>query len=309
MSKVIQREHSIAGFAHSISVFTVEGARPGPALALLGGVHGDELEGPVALSRLLARLDTQSLSGRLIIVPVCNPDAVAAGTRISRADGGNLARSFPGNRDGKPTERLAALLAAEVIAHADALVDLHSGGVALASAFFAGYGDTGPMAGAARAMAEAFGAPVIWRHGEPAAGRTLSEAHARGIPSIYVEANGGTFPDEALIEAYREGVLRVMARLGHIAVAPPAPAVEPLRLVGHGNIDAAIMAPVSGFLDCGAEPLQMLAAGEAAATITGLDGRVLAQIAPEAAGRVVFARRSRWVEKGETVLALAQDDR
>ncbi|SFZ80572.1 hypothetical protein SAMN02983003_0008 [Devosia enhydra] len=309
MSNITQREHSIAGFAHSISVFTVEGARPGPALALLGGVHGDELEGPVALSRLLAGLDPASLTGRLIVVPVCNPDAVAAGTRISRADAGNLARSFPGDSEGKPTERLAALLAAEVIAKANALVDLHSGGVALASAFFAGYGDTGPMAAEARAMAEAFGAPVIWRHGEPASGRTLSEAYARGIPSIYVEANGGTFPDETVIEAYREGALRVMARLGHIAAAPPAPAVEPLRLVGHGNLDAAIMAPASGFLDCRAAPLQQLAAGEAAATITGLDGRVLAYIAPEIAGRVVFARRSRWVEKGEIVLAMAQDDR
>lgn len=308
MAGITQREHRIEGFAHAISIFAVEGARPGPALALLGGVHGDELEGPVALSRLLAGLDPASLTGRLIVVPICNPDAVAAGTRISRADGGNLARSFPGDREGKPTERLAALLAAEVIARADALVDLHSGGVALASAFFAGYGDMGPMAAEARAMAEVFGAPVIWRHGEPAPGRTLSEAHARGIPAIYVEANGGTFPDESLIEAYREGVLRVMARLGHIAVAPPAPVGERLRLVGHGNLDAAIMAPVSGFLECRAAPLQQLAAGAMAATITGLDGRVLAHIAPEGAGRVVFARRSRWVEQGEIVLALAQDD-
>jgi predicted deacylase len=306
---ILEKRHTINGLNHAVSIFTVEGARPGRTLALMGGVHGDELEGPVALSRILAGLDLAKLAGRLIVVPVSNPDAVAAGTRISRADGGNLARSFPGKADGRPTERLAALLAAEVIGKADALLDLHSGGVALASAFFAGYGDVGPMAAEARRMTEAFGAPVIWRHGEPAPGRTLSEAHDRGIPSIYVEANGGTFPEESLIEAYRAGTLRVMQSLGLIADAPPAPPGTPLRLIGSGNIDAAIMAPVSGFLAAHVAPLDRLGAGQPSAAITGLDGRPLAEIAPAAEGIVVFVRRSRWVEKGETVLAMAQEDR
>lgn len=306
---ISEKRYEIDGLRHTVSVFTVEGARAGRTLALMGGVHGDELEGPVALSRLLAVLDPGKLTGRLIVVPVSNPDAVAAGTRISRADGGNLARSFPGRADGRPTERLAAMLAAEVIAKADALLDLHSGGVALASAFFAGYGDVGPMATQARRMTEAFGAPVVWRHGESAPGRTLSEAHARGIPSMYVEANGGTFPDEAVIEAYRTGTLRVMQSLGLLADAPPAPAGTPLRLIGSGNIDAAIMSPVSGFLEAHVAPLDRLTAGQRAATITGLDGRELAQIGPEAEGIVVFVRRARWVEQGETVLAMAQEDR
>ncbi len=303
-----ERRCRVEGVLRELSIFTVEGTGPGPTLALMGGVHGDEMEGPVALARLLAGIDREPLAGRLIVVPVANPDAVAAGMRCSPVDGCNLARCFPGKPDGRPTERLAALLASAVIARADALLDLHSGGAALAAAFFSGYGDTGPMAARARQMAEAFGAPAVWRHGAPAGGRTLSEAHARGIPSIYVETTGGIFPDETVIEAYRAGTLRVMQQLGMIPHAPPAPTQPPLRLAGSGDIDKAIAAPKSGFLQTGVAPLDRLRKGQVVATVLGLDGRPLARIAAPTEGIAVFVRRARWVEDGDTVLVMAQQD-
>ena len=58
----------------------------GPTALLTGGNHGDEYEGPVALSKLAQRLRADQVSGRVIIVPFMNTPAFHAGTRTSPID-------------------------------------------------------------------------------------------------------------------------------------------------------------------------------------------------------------------------------
>ncbi len=91
-------------------MFVVRGRASGPPAAVTAGVHGDEYEGVAAVGDLTNALDPVTLRGTLILVPVANPTAFAAGTRTNPEDGANLARSFPGDPDGTPTERLAAKL-------------------------------------------------------------------------------------------------------------------------------------------------------------------------------------------------------
>ncbi|HET8631566.1 MAG TPA: succinylglutamate desuccinylase/aspartoacylase family protein, partial [Thermomicrobiales bacterium] len=211
----------------AVTGYVAAGRRDGPLLVALAGIHGDEYEGPVALAELLAGLREDGLAdlaGTLLVVPVANSPAFAAGTRTSPRDGANLARCFPGRQDGAPSERLAHLLTTEAIAPADALFDLHSGGVAYEMALLAGYCAVGGAAGdRSRALAEAFGAPVLWEHPEIAPGRTLSAALDRGIPCLYTEAGGGGGAPEATVRCYVEGVRRVMAALGLLPGGAPAP--------------------------------------------------------------------------------------
>ena len=136
-----RNDYPVDGNSRPLSVWTVTGARPGPVLAAIGGVHGDEMEGPLTLSALLHDVDSAELAGTMIVCPIANGEAIAAYTRCSPSDGKNLARCFPGDPRGSYTEILAALIAEHVIVPADYLVDLHSGGVALDSVTFAGYGD------------------------------------------------------------------------------------------------------------------------------------------------------------------------
>ncbi len=87
---------------------TVRG--PGdPAVAVVGGVHGDEPSGVRAVEALRAAdLDLR----RGVKLVVANPPAVAAGERFLDAD---LNRSFPGDPDADAREhRLAAALTAEL---------------------------------------------------------------------------------------------------------------------------------------------------------------------------------------------------
>src|ERR1700685_433337 len=88
----------------SIDVFHWTGSPMGKNAVIIAGIHGDEYEGPAAIAEFVASLDSARLSGSLTAVPVANPPAFAAGTRTN-PDGMNLARCFPGDSNGSPTER------------------------------------------------------------------------------------------------------------------------------------------------------------------------------------------------------------
>jgi predicted deacylase len=121
--------HTWEAAGTEIEVFCCRGYSAGPLALITAGVHGDEYEGPAAVASLSDVLSPDRLRGTVIAVPVVNPAAFAAGTRLHPEDGLNLARTFPGNPHGSATGRLAAAFFEEFAIHADYLIDLHSGGV------------------------------------------------------------------------------------------------------------------------------------------------------------------------------------
>lgn len=296
--------YSVAGV--ELTLYVAGGTSPGPTLAVLAGVHGDEYSGPMSIAALLHTLPLTSLTGTLLAVPVANPPAFAAAKRRSPLDGRDLARSFPGSQERSPSESLAALLTKEVISQADALIDLHDAGIAYEAPLLVGFCNIGDEAGVrSRNLALAFGAPIVWEHPEVAPGRTLSVAQALGIPSLYTEARGGgTAPDD-IVECYRTGVLRVMCALGMLPGnhSTPRPS-EWWR--GSGNTDLAVKANVSGLFRCHVKVGQDVASGDLIGEIINFDGRVLEQLYAPTAGVVAFLRRVPFVEVGDALYLLTE---
>ncbi|MBX2868480.1 MAG: succinylglutamate desuccinylase/aspartoacylase family protein [Acidiferrobacterales bacterium] len=103
----------------------------GPVALLMGGNHGDEYEGQVALNNLARRLTPKDIRGQLIIMPMANYPAAVSGLRTSPIDQGNLNRTFPGNPSGTPTEVIAHFIESELLSRSDFLLDIHSGGSSL----------------------------------------------------------------------------------------------------------------------------------------------------------------------------------
>ena len=103
----------------------------GPTILITGGVHGDEYEGPIALSKLARRLTPTMVKGRVVLVPALNLPAALAGTRLSPLDGLNLNRVFPGEPNGSITSMIAHYVSTVLIPMTDIVVDLHSGGMTL----------------------------------------------------------------------------------------------------------------------------------------------------------------------------------
>jgi predicted deacylase len=236
-----------------------------------------------------------------------------ASLRSSPIDGRNLARTFPGDANGEPTERLAAALRAEVILGSDVFVDLHSAGTAYAMPLLVGWGDDGcPACVRSAAAAEAFAAPVLWRHAGPLPpGRTLSAAHDAGIASIYAEASGGGTITRSEADAYAAGIRRLMASLGMLPLAPAdAPDErEPLRLVGEGDLDVpAMVAPFDGMCETLVGPLDRVVTGQVVAIVVDPVTGEQAAVASNGDGVVVLSRRGARVQRDDNLVVLARPE-
>lgn len=305
---VIRHDLPIGTSGLDLTWFEIQGEAEGLVFTLLGGVHGDEYEGPVTLSALVRDIEPQNLRGKLLVAPALNRDALSAYTRCSPSDGLNLAREFPGETNGSYTRALAALVLDHLISRADYVIDLHSGGTALDGVFFAGYTDEPNGVGEkARALATAFGAPVVWRHEAPnPPGRTMSAAGDLGIPGVYVEATGGPFPDDETLRAYADGVWRSLAHLGMYPPQVPAGAV-PTFVEGSGDLDVSGSSPVAGLCQAHVQPGDKVEPGSLMFTLSDLGGTVLHEVRASGAGIVMFRRRNRWVRQAETLYALAAE--
>lgn len=123
---------SLASASHLPDVLRVHGfaaLAPGPRLMVLGGVHGNETCGSVAIERVLAQFDAGELTllrGQLTMVPVANP---MARRRLAREGERNLNRLFRPTPEGaKPADyeaRITDLLCPLLDRH-EVLLDLHS---------------------------------------------------------------------------------------------------------------------------------------------------------------------------------------
>jgi predicted deacylase len=104
----------------------VHGAKPGPVLCLIGGIHGDELNGVEIVRRVIETESPAALSGTLVGVPIVNISGFSNQTRYL-PDRRDLNRYFPGRANGSIASRVAWELWSKVIVHCTHLIDLHTG--------------------------------------------------------------------------------------------------------------------------------------------------------------------------------------
>jgi predicted deacylase len=165
----------------------------GPSVLLTGGVHGDEYEGQIAVSRLARELEPGSVQGRVIMIPALNLPAVLNDTRLSPVDNRDLNRCFPGDPRGTFSEMLAHFVDSVLLPLVDVSVDVHTAGHSMESALSTNMHHLPDPAVRRRTMdaAAALGAPfnvVFWGVDENA---TLTSAvERRGIISIGTELGG-----------------------------------------------------------------------------------------------------------------------
>ena len=120
--------HNLGGWANVMIPMTVIARGSGPSVLALGGNHGDEYQGQVAIMKLAQRISEGEVQGRLILIPSLNFPAALAATRLSPIDGMNLNRAFPGDAHGSVTSQIAHYLTHELFPISDAVIDIHSGG-------------------------------------------------------------------------------------------------------------------------------------------------------------------------------------
>ena len=202
----------------------------GPVLTLVSTLHGGEWFSIAPLKRAFERVDTDSLKGSLIVVPVANPPAFGRRSRNmpNQQDRPDMNRIFPGPLT-STADQLASVLANEILSVSDCLLDFHMG--PWGSAFrdiLLGSDYLGDASDRALELALAFGSPTIRSApvltGFPGPRSSLGYAGGvLGIPAMGIELGGAGFGqtiEDKWIEESVSGVQAVMRELGMLTDAP-----------------------------------------------------------------------------------------
>ena len=293
-----------------IPVTIVHGAKPGPVLAVVAGVHGFEFASILAAERLAERVDPAQLKGTLVLVRVANiPGFEGRSPNVNPVDRKNLNRVFPGKADGTQTERIADLIARDVVARSDFLMDVHSGdGAEFLDAFIGVYG--GPLATdfpLALKVARGFGFPNIVRYSMDTqqqidSGRSLNrQGVAMGKPTILVEIGQNGSREEAHVAAIVAGVDNALHLLGMTEGRVrdvPAPARLFEGTVGVAASQAGLFHPAK------LGPRQ-LAKGELIGTIRDYTGKDVEKLYSPVDGYALYGITGPPVEAGDGVVTIA----
>ncbi|MFC1731286.1 succinylglutamate desuccinylase/aspartoacylase family protein [candidate division KSB1 bacterium] len=206
-----------------IPVTVVNGVRPGPALALIAGTHGYEYAPIIALQRVKQELESEALSGTVIIVHIANmPSFTRRTIYLNPYDWKNLNRAYPGKIDGSMTERIAYTISKEVIDQSDYVIDNHCGDGNEDLTTYLYYTETGNpgIDRVTRELALNFGFKLLIHEraqaDEPAASWCANSALFKGKPALTVECGKLGRTDETDIGAIVNGTYNTLKYLDMI---------------------------------------------------------------------------------------------
>jgi len=223
------------GAGTEIPYTVIHGAKKGPVLALVAGVHAYEYPPILSLYRLKDMIAPKTLRGTVLMVHIANlPSFKKRTIYYGPDDWKNLNRVFPGDIGGTMSQRIAAVLNEEVVKRADVLVDMHcgDGNEALIPYTYWMISGEKKLDAKTRELALAFGIPHIIidesRTKDPKDSKYLGNtAILQGKPAVTTEAGFLGRVDEESIGRNVQGVLSVMRHLDMIS-GDPEPAADPV---------------------------------------------------------------------------------
>ena len=293
-----------ADAALSIPVAVVNGAKPGPVLAVVSGAHGTEYASIIAVERLIQLLDPQALRGTVILVPLVNvPSFEQKIAHVNPIDGKSMNRFYPGKADGTQTERASLAITKDVVEKSDHLIDLHGGDIDESLRPYSYWTKTGneKQDAISREMVLAFGLDTIIissdRPKDPAASRYLENtASTRGKPSITAEAGHAGTVEAGDVKALVDGCVNVMRYL-KMMDGPPAMVESPVWIERIASITSDVNGIFYPLVTRGAYVQKGMKVGY----VTDYLGQTVLEARAPESGVVLFVRAVPSMTKGETI--------
>ncbi len=291
---------NVQNHALELPFFLINGARPGPTLAVTGGIHGAEYASIEAALQLGRSIEPQDLRGRLIVAPVVTvPSFKARSIYINPLDGKNINRVFPGNANGTASEQLADWIFTNVMREADYYVDLHGGDLNEALVPFTLVPRTGNQAvdEGSLEMAKVFG--IRYLVVDTLRGSTCQAAADAGIPAILTESGGQGIWRQEHITAHTTGLNRLLRHLRML----DGPPVEPLPFQIMQQF-VWLRSEHDGYYYPKVQVAEMVSEGQDLGYVADFEGNVLQSIKAPVAGAVLFLVSSLAMNKGDPLLAI-----
>ena len=278
-----------------IPVHVVRGRFPGPVLAVLAAIHGDEINGIEVVRRVLRLPSLKKMRGTLIAVPIANIRGFNAASRYL-PDRRDLNRVFPGSPEGSFGARIADILMKEIIRPPHAILDLHTGAI---------HRPNFPQVRAhlkdrrSREIAMAFGAPLVL-NSEIREGSLRQSAHRLKKAVLVYEAGEALRLDDRAVTVGVNGVRRVMKHYGMIEKGPRL-AANPLV----ANESTWLRAPASGLFKVRCRLGAPFKAGALVGEILDPRGLGRIEVRTEAAGVALGMNRQALVHRGDALIHMA----
>ncbi|MCB0488674.1 MAG: succinylglutamate desuccinylase/aspartoacylase family protein [Cyclobacteriaceae bacterium] len=279
-------------------IFVHRAIEDGPVLALMAGMHGDEINGVEIVRRILDSDLNRAKRGTVVCMPIVN---VYGFLNYSREvpDGKDINRSFPGNKSGSLASRVAYHLMREVVPYIDYGIDFHTGGAARTN-----YPQVRcVMADATNVeLAQAFCAPFTID--SPFRPHSLRQAAAKKGKNIIVYEGGESVRfDTQAIEVGLAGTLRIMKHLKMIDWAPEP--TEENKIVWNSSW---VRARTAGLFQANIRCGQLVEKNQWLGTITDPFGEFKEQIKSPSTGYVVGLNNAPVVNAGDALMHIGLDD-
>lgn len=212
-----------------IAVHIVGGRRSGHRLLLVGNEHGDETLALDVFRKVVATIDPSDLSGDIIVIPVANPISFESQTYLTPIDQVDIHHVYPGNKDGRITDKIAYVIAHEVADKGvNSIITLHGAGTHSANLFTYVPMLTGPVGKNVEEMSKVFGLEILYFG--PVRPNALVEYGAinHGSPGIRPEVGTDLGDVEKFIKIGVRGVKNIMK---HFKMIPGDPVMPKRQLV------------------------------------------------------------------------------
>ncbi len=208
-----------SGTVISLRLHIYRSKSPGPTVLIMGGVHGDEINGvEIVRKAIVGKIFENLKAGTVIAVPLLNVYGFINFSRDA-SEGKDVNRSFPGNKNGSLASRVANAVTKTILPVVDFGLDFHTGGSSRYNFPQIRYttGDT-----RAEEIARAFAAPYLIRKSNTS--NTLrKQAHSMNKPIVVFEGGESLRFDGFSIERALFGMKRVLQKEGMLEGEVPEP--------------------------------------------------------------------------------------
>ena len=283
-----------------IMVTAARAAEPGPTLLLMGGLHGDEINGVEIVRRIIELEKHIPERGTVICIPILN---IYGFIHFSRnvPDGKDVNRSFPGNKNGSLASRLASYLMNDIIPRIDYGIDFHTGGADRNN-----YPQVRCLLDDPenRELARAFHAPFTL-HAKYRPKSLRQSAAKLGKRIIVYEGGESSRFNEQAIELGIQGTLRLMKHLKMISTELPDPGYENHEFM-HSSW---IRARSSGIFQSLASSGTWVKRNEVVGYITDPFGEYRIKLRSPAAGYIISMNNNPILHQGDAVMHIGVEPR
>lgn len=288
------------GATIGLPVAVINGVSDGPTLYIQAASDGDELNGIGVVRRVVPQIDPGELAGTIYVVGIANYFGFHMGEHRNPIDDTKLNRTYPGNAEGKSTERIAAHTF-EIASDADLVLDLHQGSTSrMIDEVRVRCGTHHRLHDQCLELAKVFDCGYVLDKKGPG-GQLARAAPENGIPTIDPELGGSVGFDEASIETGVRGVFNVLTYYDFLDGD-----VE-LQTQTRAKSFEQYHAPVGGIVDFEVDLGQQVSADTPLFTVTDVFGRKKATITADSGGVFWRTRRLPQVATGEYVCSVGTE--